>query len=313
MAVMTIGTNASPGTVYPTDPGVYYDKRFLDRLTPQLYFEDMCEKRPLPKNSGTLIVWHRLNKLSASTTPLTEGTNPSEQSVATTRKTAEPLEYGAFCKLSSKLNLEAINPVVEEVNDELADQAALSRDTLLRNAFHTNLTNQFGGGAANEAAVADSAVMNAAEVRKAVFTLRDAKVRGFEGNLYKAIITPAQWFDLSSDTAVGAFIDIHKYTNPTPLMNGEIGQLWGVRFVVSQNYSTGTGATDETYRAFFFGKGAVGISEISGAGIKTIRQPAGSNGDPLEMFTTLGWKMTQAQVVLDANRAIEVYTGSAAT
>jgi N4-gp56 family major capsid protein len=321
MAVQTIGTQGSPGTAYPTDVGRYYDKRFLSRLSPQLYFKDMGESRPLPKNNGTMIVWFRLNKLAAATTPLTEGTNPGDTAIATTRFTAEPLEYGAVVRLSSKLNLEAVNPIVEEVLDELSDQAALSYDSLVLTAISGNLTNQFAGAAASEATVADASVLNASEVRKAVFALRNGStgttpgqaVPGFEGNMYKAVITPAQWFDLSGDSSAGSFIEVHKYNQPQALMNGEIGQLWGCRFVVTNNFVTGTGATDETYRAFVFGKGAYGVTELAGNGIRTIRQPAGGNSDPLEMFTTLGWKFTMASTVLSAQRAIQIYTGSAAT
>jgi N4-gp56 family major capsid protein len=321
MAVQTIGTSGSPGTAYSVDPGRYYDRRMLDRLEPQLHFMTMGDMRPLPKNSGSLIVWHRLNKLTAATTPLTEGTNPTEQAIATTRFTAEPLEYGAFVKLSSKLNLEAVNPIVESVTDELTDQAALSYDALVLTAIHGNVTNQFAGAAASEVTVADASVLSTSELRKAVFTLRNGGtsisskvgVPGFENNDYKGVITPAQWFDLSSATDAGSFIEIHKYNESAPLMNGELGKLWGVRLVMTNNYTTGTGATDETYRAFIFGKGGLGISELSCQGIKTIRQPAGSNGDPLEMFTTVGWKFTMAAVVLDSARIVEIYTGSAAT
>jgi N4-gp56 family major capsid protein len=321
MAVQSIGTAGSPGTAYSTDPGRYYDRKFLERLQPQLHFMNMGDKRPLPKNSGTLIVWHRLQKQAAATTPLTEGANPSEGSIATDRVTAEPLEYGAFVKLSGKLNLEAVNPIVEEVTDELADQAALSYDSIVLAGIHANLTNQFANGAANEAAVADADVLNSTELRKAVFRLRNGGVStsskvgvpGFEGNMYKGVITPAQWFDLASATDAGSFIEVHKYNNPAPLMNGELGQLWGVRLAITNNYTVGTGATDETYRAFIFGKGAYGVTELSGQGIKTIRQPAGGNSDPLEMYTTVGWKFTMATAVLQAARGIEIYTGSAAT
>lgn len=308
----TIGTNAAPGNTY-ADPGIYYDRRFLDRLTPQLYFKDMGDKRPLPTRSGTLVKWHRLNKLAVSTTALTENTNPSETTVGTTPVTAEPLTYGAWVKVSAELNLKSINPIVEEILDELADQAALSYDRIIFNAIHTTLTNQFAGGAVSEVTVADASVLNASEIRRAVFTLRNADVPGFEGNLYKGIIHPAQQYDLLSDSAVGSFVDITKYDMPEPLMRGEVGQLYGVRLVVSTSLPTGTGATDETYRAFIFGRQAYGVTELSGQGVRTIRQPAGSNADPLEMFTTLGWKFMLAAKTLEASRGVEIYTGSAAT
>jgi N4-gp56 family major capsid protein len=307
----TIGTQAAVGNTY-ADPGIYYDRRFLDRLTPQLYFKQMGDARPLPTKSGTMIKWHRLNKLTAVTTPIAENVNPAEQNVATSVVSVEPLTYGAWVKVSAELNLKSINPIVEEILDELSDQAALSYDTLVFNAIHTTLTNQYANGAANEAAVADADVLNASEIRKAVYTLRNASVPGFEGNMYKGLIHPAQQYDLLSDTTAGSWLDIHKYTSPDPMMKGEIGQLYGVRFVVSPNIATGTGATDETFRAFVFGKNAFGVTELSGHGVKTIRQPAGSNADPLEMFTTLGWKFIMAAKTLQASRAVEIYTGSAA-
>lgn len=308
----TIGTNASPGNTY-SDPGIYYDRRFLERLTPQLYFKAMGDMRPLPQKSGTLVKWHRLNKLSAATTALTENTNPSEVTVGTTAITVEPLTYGSWVKVSAELNLKSINPIVEEILDEQADQAALTYDTLVFNALHGNVTNQFAAGAANEAAVLDASVLNTSEIRKAVFSLRNANVPGFEGNMYKAIIHPAQQFDLLSDTAAGSQMDLVKYTNPETLMKGEIGSLYGVRFVVSTNIATGTGASDETYRAFVFGKQALGITEVSGHGIKTFQFNTGSTENPLQMYSTIGWKLMMGAKVLQASRAIEIYTGSAAS
>jgi len=307
----TLGISTAVGNTY-ADTGVYYDKRFLDRLAPQLHFMDFADKRPLPTKSGTLIKWHRLNKLVAAITALTENVNPAEQTVGTTAFTAEPLTYGAWVKVSTELNLKAINPIVEEIQDELADQAALSHDTIIRNTIHNTMTNQFGGGAASEVTVADSAVFNTTELRKAVYTLRKNNVKGFENNEYKSIIHPASNLDLTADTDAGGWLETSKYINNTPLMNGEIGKLYGVRFVMSTNIGTGTGATDETFRNFVFGKGAYGVSELAGHGVKTFRFNEGSTENPLLMYSTIGWKFMMAAKTLDANRAIQVYVGSAA-
>lgn len=317
----TIGTQAAVGNTY-ADPGIYYDKRFLERLTPQVYLKEMGDMKPLPQRAGTMVKWTRLAKLTPATTPLTENTNPAEATSATTQISAEPLTYGSWVKVSMELNLKSINPIVEEIMDEQSDQAALTYDTLLRTALHGNVTNQFAGGAVSEVTIADASVFNASEIRRAVFTLRDKSVPGFEGNLYKGVISPAQQYDLFSDSAVGSWLDINKYVQPTPLMNGEIGQIYGTRWVVSPNLGnpgspvtsfTGTGATDETYRGFLFGRQAFGVTELAGHGVKTFREQGGGNADPLHMFTTLGWKFLLVGKVLDANRAIEIYTGSAAT
>lgn len=307
----TIGTNAVPGNTY-TDPGRYYDKRFLDRLTPQLVLKQCGDMRPLPQSSGTLVKWHRLNKMAAASTPLTENVTPAATDAGTVEITVEPKTYGAWTQVSAELNLKSINPIVEEIHDEQADQAALTYDTVLFNAIHTNFTDQFGGGAANEGAVADSAVLSAAELRKAVYTLRQAKVPGFEGNMYKGVIDPASQFDLLSDSAAGSAIEASKYTTYDKVMKGEIGTLYGVRLMVTQNLPTGTGATDDTHRSFVFGRQAFGITELAQHGIKTFRYKDGNTSNPLNMFSTLGWKFMMAAVAFDALRAVELYTGSGA-
>lgn len=307
----TIGTNASPGNTY-ADPGIYYDKRFLERLKPQLVLEQMGDKKPLPQRSGTLAKWHRLNKLTAATTALTENTNPSETNVGTSVVTAEPLTYGAWTKVSTELNLKSINPIVEEIQDEQSDQAALTREQIIFNVIHTNLTDQFAGGAASEATVADADVLNASEIRKAVYTLRNADVPAFEKNMYKGAITPAQQFDLLSDTAVGSFVETSKHTSFDGIMKGEIGSIYGVRLMVATSFPTGTGATDDTHRAFIVGRQAFGVTELAGHGVKTFRFKDGNTENPLMMYSTIGWKMIMTAVVLQAVRGIELYTGTAA-
>jgi len=309
----TIGISTAVGNTF-TDTGVYYDARWLERLTPQLYFEDLGTKRPLPKQSGTLVKFRRLNKLTAATTPLTENTNPSESTVGTTEVTVEPLTYGQFVKTSKELQWKSINPIMDEISDELSDNAALSYDTIVRAALSGNFTNQFAGGAVSEITVADTSVLNAAEIRKAVYSLRKNNVPGFQGNMYKALIHPAGHFDLQSDTAAGSWLETSKYIKNDEILRGEVGALYGTRFVVSTNAGSGTGATDETFHAYVFGRDAYGITELSGQGMEMIRKEPGpqDTSNPLNMFSTVGWKFVMAAKVLQSVRAVQIYAGSAA-
>lgn len=309
----TIGISTAVGNTF-TDTGIYYDKRWLERLVPQLYFEDLGSKKPLPKNSGTLMKWRRLNKLTAVTTPLTENTNPAETNVATTEVTVEPLTYGQFVKTSKELQWKSINPVADEISDELSDNAALSYDTIVRAALSGNFTNQFAGDAVSEITVADASVLNAAEIRKAIYSLRKNNVPGFQANMYKAIIHPAGQFDLLSDTAAGSWLETSKYIKNDEILRGEIGALYGTRFVVSTNAGSGTGATDETFHAYIFGRDAYAVSELSGQGMEMIRKEPGPSdtSNPLNMFSTVGWKFVLAAKVLHNVRAVQIYHGSAA-
>lgn len=309
----TLGISTAVGNTF-TDTGIYYDKRWLERLVPQLYFEDLGTKRPLPKQSGTLVKFRRLNKLTAVTSPLTENVNPAETNVGTTEVTVEPLTYGQFVKTSKELQWKSINPIMDEISDELSDNAALSYDTIVRAALSGNFTNQFAGGAVSEVTVADASVLNAAEIRKAVYSLRVNNVPGFQGNMYKGLIHPAGHFDLQSDTAAGSWLETSKYINNSEILRGEVGALYGVRFVVSTNTGSGTGATDETFHAYIFGRDAYGITELSGQGMEMIRKESGpqDTSNPLNMFSTIGWKFVMAAKVLQSVRAVQIYHGSAA-
>lgn len=309
----TLGISTSVGNTF-SDTGIYYDKRWLERLVPQLYFEDLGTKRPLPKMSGTLMKFRRLNKLTAISSPLTENVNPSETTVGTSEVTVEPLTYGQFVKTSKELQWKSINPIMDEISDELSDNAALSYDTIVRAALSGNFTNQFAGGAVSEITVADTSVLNASEIRKAIYSLRKNNVPGFQGNMYKALIHPAGHFDLQSDTAAGSWLETSKYIKNDEILRGEVGALYGTRFVVSTNAGSGTGATDETFHAYIFGRDAYGISELSGQGMEMIRKEPGANdtSNPLNMFSTIGWKFVMAAKVLQAVRAVQIYHGSAA-
>ena len=309
----TLGISTSVGNTF-SDTGIYYDKRWLERLVPQLYFEDLGTKRPLPKMAGTLMKFRRLNKLTAISSPLTENTNPSETTVGTAEVTVEPLTYGQFVKTSKEFQWKSINPIMDEISDELSDNAALSYDTIVRAALSGNFTNQFAGGAVSEITVADTSVLNASEIRKAIYSLRKNNVPGFQGNMYKALIHPAGHFDLQSDTAAGSWLETSKYIKNDEILRGEVGALYGTRFVVSTNAGSGTGATDETFHAYVFGRDAYGISELSGQGMEMIRKEPGAQdtSNPLNMFSTIGWKFVMAAKVLQTVRAVQIYHGSAA-
>jgi N4-gp56 family major capsid protein len=190
--------------------------------------------------------------------------------------------------------------------------AAKSYDRIIFNALNGNLTDQFGGGAANESSVADTAVLDASELRKMVYNLRKNHIPGFEGNMYKCVIDPASQYDVLSDTATGGLVEASKHTTFDKVMKGEIGSLYGARIIVSNHLPTGTGATDDTYRAFMFGRQTFGITELAQHGVKTFRYKDGSTENPLNMYSTIGWKFMMAAVVLQANRGIQGYFGSAA-
>lgn len=296
--------------VSPSD--LYYDRQFLDRLELELKFDQLCEKKKMPGRSGNNVTWTRYDNFAANTSALTAGVIPSAINMSAAQLDATPLQYGDFITLSDAIELKSIDPIVESAQELLAYRAALSIDTLIRNALHGNVTTQYAAGAVSEAAV--TAAIAASDIRKAAKTLKTVGTRPFDSD-FRGLVHTATAYDLMSDTVAGGFLDVHKYTTSAPMLKGEIGKLWGVRFMESPNVQTGTnGSAATTYRNYIVGKGAIGMVDLAGMNnVKTFRKPLGSAGsaDPIDQISTVGHKFWMVTKVLDANRAIELIGCSA--
>lgn len=303
---------ASAGVGVQVAPNMYYDRQFLDRLELELKFDQLCEKKKMPRNSGGRITWTRYDNFAANTAPLSPGVIPTAINMSASQIYAEPLQYGDFITLSDDIELKAIDPIVEAAQDLLAYRAALSLDTLMRNQLHGNVTTQYASGAVSESAV--TAVVSAADLRKAAKTLKAVGTRPFDSD-FRGLVHTATEYDLMSESVAGAFIDIHKYTSSTPMLKGEIGKLWGIRLMSSPNVQTGVnGSAATTYRNYIVGKGAIGCVDLAGKStVETFRKPLGSAGaaDPINQISTVGYKFWMVTKVLDPLRAVELIGTSA--
>jgi N4-gp56 family major capsid protein len=308
---MALNTNLTTTSGFPNAVAIYYDRKLLERLEFDLYFQQFGEKRTLPKGSGNSVTFTRYKNFTPNTTPLSEGVVPDGDTLQSTQINAVPVQYGNYVTLSDQLRMEAIDPVVDGANETLAYQAAQSLDKIIQVALHGAVTSQFAGGAVSESVT--SAVVNASEIRKAVKALKTVAARPFSGG-YVCVLHPAAAYDIMSDTAVGGWLDVNKYTVTGPTYNGEIGKLYGARIVESPNVQTGVGAGPSvTYRNFLLAKQAYGVIDIGGLNLKMIAKQLGESGvsDPLDQLSTVGYKFSHITKVLDSTRAIELIGTSA--
>jgi N4-gp56 family major capsid protein len=309
---MALNTNVVATAGLPNAVGIFYDRHLLTRLELNLFFDKFGTKKKLPKNSARDITFTRYNNLAANVTALTDGTVPSGDTLQSTQITARPTQYGNYLALSDMLVLEAIDPIIKGATEVLGYQAGLSADTIMRNALDGNMTNQFAGAAASE--ITTSAVCNAAEFRKAAKALKVLGVKGIDGGEFGAIIHSGTSYDLQSDSAAGGWLDVNKYTTNSPMLKGEVGKLYGIRFVESPNIKTGTGAASAvTYHNWVFGMEGYGVVEIDSMSLKTYVKQLGSSGvsDPLDQISTVGYKFSHVTKVLDATRGVMVVGTSA--
>lgn len=277
----------------------------------QMVYDIGAQKKPMPANSGKTVYFNRFTALAAATTPLTESTNPGATALSTTVVSATVAEYGAYGQVSSLYDLTNIDSGLREHVATFAYQGALTLDTLIANELKSGATTQLAGAKSNITDIAATDVVSGAEIRKAARTLKLNGAMPFEDGYFKGIIPTNCVYDLLGNSE---WLDAHRYTDATNIMTGEIGRLHGVRFVETNNVAT-TSSTVTVYHTFIFGKEAYGIVDIgSGSNVEIIvKNPgAGDTANPLNMYSTIGWKV-KAFAVKTLNSAFIVQIKSGAT
>lgn len=298
----------------------YYDKLFLEMAMPNLRHYQFGQKRTIPKNQGKTVNWSRYTRLAAATTSLTEAVNPCQTSLTASTISATVADYGAFTKSSSLVSMTAIDPELKTAVEILGKQADETLDTLVRNAVAVTGTAAFPN-AHVQSTIVVSDVLTAAHVRRQVRELKKAFCPTFKDGTYAGVITTDQGYDLLSDSATGSFIDVNKYTTTEPAYKGELGKLYGCRMVEtpigfrSTTANATYSATGLVHYATFIGPDSVGVVNVEGAGEKIILVKKPNDGDtsnPLNMFTTVGWKRNFATKVLNVDWVKRMLTGATA-
>jgi N4-gp56 family major capsid protein len=297
MATQTTAT----GTLSPTIQ-TYYDKKLIKRLVEDFVHMQFGQKRPIPKNGGKTVDFRKFSALAAATTALTEGVTPAGNAITITNVTATPLQYGDFIEISDVLDMVAIDPVLDEMTDVLGEQASRTLDTIVRDILVAGTTVQYAAGRVSRVTVAAGDNMTVAEIRKAVRTLKRNNVKPLEGGDYVAIVEPGTTYDLQSDTK---WENAAQYAGSKQIFSGEIGRLYGVRFVetsLAKKFAGAGAASVDVYATLVVGRDAYGIIDISGSGnVENIVKPKGSSGtaDPLNQRSTTGWKAMFTAKVLE--------------
>ena len=290
MANSTISTNAQ-------NLHLYYEKKLLSTLEPRLVLQPLGKKQKLPKGLGDTVKWLRYAAISASVTPITEGTAPAEIGFTTSNVTAQVLQYGQYAKISDLLSDVAIDPVLSNLSERFGIAAAKTIEQLIVNEVDAQSSTQFVGVASSNATISVGMVLNHKELVEAMIRQKAAFIGPHESGSYVAVLHPNAEYDIMTDVQAGSMLDLRKYTDPKQVLNGEIGKMYGMRFLVSDKMSiyAGAGATgnDVINAAYVIGEEAFGVVELDGNSVKMINKKHGSGGtsDPLDQIATVGYKI----------------------
>lgn len=289
----------------------FYDRALVEEAGPNLIHGQFGQKRPIPKNGGKRIQFRRYASLPKALKPLTEGVTPEGRKLSATAVEAEVNQYGDFVCLSDVLDLTAIDNNVLEATKAVGRQAGLTLDTITRNVLQSG-TNVFYcpkvGANGVQTPVTDrsgldkTCTLTVDVVKKVAAMLKAANAPKIGGD-YVCILHPYVAYDIMSDPR---WEEMHKYTTPENMYQGEIGRIAGVRFVETSEAAVYKGTENScptglaVFGCLFLAQGAYGVTEVTGGGLQTIIKQLGSAGtaDPLDQRSTVGWKALQTAEIL---------------
>jgi len=286
---------------------IFYDKVFLDRAEADIRYDYGAQKKSVPLNSGKTVYFNRFSPLAVATTALTEGTSPSAVSMSSTIVSATVAEYGTYTVVSSLFDMTSIDVGLKEHVEVMGQNAGETLDTLIAAALSAGGTAQIVSGKVLTA-VAATDTLTGAEIRKAARTLKQNKAKPFSDGFFRGIMPVSAAYDLRGNSD---WLAANTYVNTEFYKNGQVGALHGVRFVETNN-EVYVASTVNVYETYVFGANAYGTINLAGQPDKRIyvKNPGmNDTSNPLDLYSTIGWKATFVAKVLNANWIIKIQTG----
>ena len=230
-----LNTNVTTQASLSPEMKTYYDKRLIDNAEPELVHDQFGQKKPIPRNGGKTIEFRKYSALPKAMKPLTEGVTPDGRSLSVTALTSTVAQYGDYITISDVLDLTAIDRNMDEATTLLGAQAGRTLDTVTREVLAAGTNKMFApiiSGGVETPVVArlsldNTAILTPKLVRLAANKLARMNVPKING-YYIAIAHPDTMTDLMGSSE---WQEAQKYVHPEKIYQGEVGELYGVKFV----------------------------------------------------------------------------------
>lgn len=284
-------------TTVQIDPGVQtmYDKTLLRTPFPKYIHGKFAEKHQLKPGQGRTIKMRRYNRLSAVTTPITEGIPPGGRRLSKVDIEATVEQYGDVVALTDVVLLTTPDKLILKTVKLQSDQLHNTNDVLARDvlgASATSLTCSNG--------TPTGTFLNKTDIDLVVQTMygnnadyMTTLIKAGKGQGTSPI--PAGYVgiahsDLMDDLdRVSGVKGSHLYASQGLIDPTEHCATGKVRWLLStQGYTSGS-----NYHCPIMAKSAYGSVDIEGGNAESIITPPGGHGDELKQVTSVGWKEWQ--------------------
>ena len=307
----------------------YFDRELLAQIRTRFVHAKYAKKKNIPPNSGKKVEWRKWHPFDPELARggLEEGVTPDGMEVSQDKVEAEVKQFGAFITISDLMDRTAIDDLMGDAPEMLAEQLGTVIDWLTRDemASGTQVIYAHADGVTptKRSEVTKDCVITMEDVRLALLTLKKAKARKFNGTEFGTkrrgehficICSPESIHHLQNDEW---WKDVSKYQNQEAIYTGELGKMFDIVFVESTEGKVfeGEGASGaDVHATVVFGKDSYATAEINGSGsIKSYIKGFGSAGtaDPLNQRATVGAKvMAYAAKILEDAHIVRIESGS---
>lgn len=295
----TLNTSTSVGSgtgANSTKPNAYYDKLLLELLVQTDFgHAKFAQERDMPRKAGDTVNFRKINKLTPSLTPLTEGVTPDGLNGGVTAISVTTHQYGEWMLFSDLVDVTTVDPIITEYTVELARIMREKLDILVREELNAGSNVYYANGKTSRITLAEGDKPTINDFRKIVLGLKKNFVKPGLGEKFPIFVTPDVAFDLMDDEKFEKAYTIGQ--NNTPFIKGEIADIYGMKFLELNNAKVfegeGAGGVD-VHSSIVLGQKPYGITKIKGEGsVETITKALGSAGtdDPLNQRQSIGAKV----------------------
>lgn len=219
--------------IAPTLLESYLQRRALENVEPNLGYLTDAQMIDQPVNSGSKHVkFFRYTELGAITAPLQEGVTPTAQALTETAFSVMTKQYGGYMDYTDEIDLWHVDKKTQAMSDRLNRQAALSIDTVGRDAICAGLNVMFPGSVSARGSIGSTDLINYTMIKKAVRNLKKKGAQPFADGFFHAKISHETYYDLSGDSH---WIAVAQYQNDRRVQKYELGTIYNVKFFEVDN------------------------------------------------------------------------------
>ena len=205
-----------------------FNRYVLEANKTKRKYTKFAQQVDIPKGTAKTVAFDKLSPLPKATQPLEEGVTPTGSAINITRVKGEPEQLGNYVSYTDQHDFFANDPSPEvlKYTDLLTENELETFEHLDAMELASGLNVFYAGDA--EARVGLNSVLTVKDVRRAVTYLKRNKVQPADGTDFIAFIHPDVVYNIWNDPE---WRQPHTYADTKELYDGEIGRLFGVRFI----------------------------------------------------------------------------------